>query len=483
MKFLRGSKALLGMAIISSFMGASIANASAIIRYGDTYLGVNNEGHLNVFPSDVDGISDEFLAEFGGEPVGLWRDGLGDATAPGCLCEGWGVAATTFDNRVSGWASVDNGGIGGITGGTFGSNEFSITSNVDLSDAAISVQHAYGRSLADGVFQASITIENNTGSVLSDVVYRRAMDWDIPPTEFNEFVTHVGVEANSEANGGNVRYASDNGFANVNPLISAGAVDPSTINVDFEDNGPNDHGSVFDFAFGEIEANGTRTFNIFYGSAAGEEAAIEALELLNADVYSLGQQAGSPDEGLPATFLFGFGGVGGTEPGSSEDNPVLPFVPAPGEFVFTSPEPGRWFDPPFAFGFEYELTGGAVFSELITPSAALGFGDIELVVGGTVVEILSPGELFDFSTLGFDVTEFRLVGLDRLLDIEDPGFATAFPLFLDWTGSATELLMTALTVDSLPPTGVDEPQVLVLFLISGLFLIRRMTKKSQHRVM
>jgi hypothetical protein len=81
--------------------------------------------------------------------------------------------------------------------------------------------------------------------------------------------------------------------------------------------------------------------------------------------------------------------------------------------------------------------------------------------------------LFDFSSLGFTVSEFSLVGLDRFLDVEDPDFATAFPLFLDWDGDATELLMTALTVDSLPPTGVDEPQVLVLFLISGFFLVRR----------
>jgi len=473
MKFLSSSKTLLGMAIISSCMSASIANASAIIKYGDTYLGVNNEGHLNVRPSEVDGLPDEFLAEFGTQPVGLWRDGLGDATSPGCLCEGWGVAATTSDNRVSGWASVANGGIGGLIGGTFGATDFAITSSVDLSAAAVSVQHAYGRSLAQGVFQASVTITNNTGSVLNDVVYRRAMDWDIPPTEFSEYVTHVGVEANLESNGGNVRYASDNGFANVNPLVSAGAQNSSTINVDFEDNGPSDHGSVFDFAFGEIEAGGARTFNIFYGSAAGEDAAIAALDLLNADVYSLGQQAGSPGDGLPATFLFGFGGVGGIEPGSSEDNPVLPFVPAPGEFVFTSPEPGRWFDPPYAYGFEYALAGGATFTSLQAPSASLGFGDIELVIGGSVVEVLSPGELFDFSSLGFTVSEFSLVGLDRFLDVEDPDFATAFPLFLDWDGDATELLMTALTVDSLPPTGVDEPQVLVLFLISGFFLVRR----------
>lgn len=476
MKFLKCSRVLLGMAIISTCLSAGIANASAIIKYGDTYIGVNNEGHLNVFPSSVSDLPADFASEFGTSPVGLWRDGLGDATSPGCLCEGWGVAATTDSSRVSGWASVSNGGIGGLTGGSFGATETSITSNVNLENADVSVLHSYGRSLVEGVFQASITISNDTGSVLSDVVYRRAMDWDIPPTEFSEYVTHSGVEDNLESNGGNVRYASDNGFASVNPLTSAGARDSSTINVDFEDSGPADHGSVFDFAFGDIPVDGSRTFNIFYGSAEGEEAAIDALDILNADVYSLGQQNGSPDAGLPATFLFGFGGVAGIELGETEDNPVLPFVPAPEEFVFVSPQPARWFDPPYAYGFEYELAGGATFTSLEAPSAGKGFGDIELMIGGSLIEVLSPGETFDFGSLGYDVSEFSIVGLDKYLDVEDPDFATAFPLFLDWAGDATELLMTALTVDELPTSDVSSPSVFALMAFSLMIVVRARKK-------
>jgi hypothetical protein len=39
------------------------------------------------------------------------------------------------------------------------------------------------------------------------------------------------------------------------------------------------------------------------------------------------------------TFLFAFGGVGGVEPGITPGEQVLPFVPAPGEFIFPAPTP------------------------------------------------------------------------------------------------------------------------------------------------
>ncbi len=462
--------ALLASSIVVPFN----AHSNAIIKYGDSYLGVNNEGHLNVFPSDVDGISDEFLAEFGGSPVGLWRDGIGDSTSPGCLCEGWGVAATVGTARLGAGANIAVDGVFGIDGGTFGSTDTSITSLVNLSDADISVTHAYGFSLAEGVFQGSVTIRNNTSSTIDDVVYRRVMDWDIPPTEFNEFVTHSGVEANLESAGGNVRYASDNGFASANPNSAAGAQDFSTVNVDFVDNGPADHGSVFDFAFGDLAAGDSRTFNIFYGSAGSEADALSALTTLQADVYSLGQQAASPGLGEPATFLFAFGGVGGVELGSTPDNPILPFVPAPGEFVFESPEPGFWFDPPYAEGFAYELEGGAYFTMLETPDASFGFGDIDLFVNGMFVTTLAPGDIFDFTTLASMVSSFSLVGLDRLLDIDDPDLVRAFPLFLDWSGVASRMTMDAILASTTPTPSVTSPAT-ILFVVAGLvfFITRR----------
>lgn len=457
------------------------AQSAAVIVNGETLLGVNNEGHLNYRPT-----SDEIDALLAGgyidggllnSDIGLYRDGVGDATSPGCLCEGWGIAINMGGMDYSAGASVDNGsGITNLTGGTFGSTLQTATSEVMLSDIDVSVTHAYGPSLAAGVFQAQVSITNNTGMDIDNLIYRRAMDWDIPPTEFNEYVTHQGVEANLTTNGGNVLYASDNGFADVDPLVGASFINSNTVNVDFVDDGPDDHGSVFDFQFGSLVDGGSRIFNIFYGSTANENEAITAINTLGIDVYSLGQQFGDPVDGTPATFLFGFGGVGGVEPGATPDVPILPFVTAPGEFSFTSPEPGRWYDPPFAEGFIYTLLGGAMFSEIETPDSSFGFGDVEIYVGGSLVATVGEGMRFDLSTLMTDTFELFFTG-GILLDIAEPDFATAFPLFLDWTGTGTELRMSSIISSTTgPTTPVNAPaSVLILLIGAGFMLVRRRT--------
>lgn len=450
--------------------GAGDAEAGAVITTGATTLGVNDQGHLNFFGTNEDGITRTF---------GIFREGLGDAIEPGCLCEGWGVAATTTGSvRIFANASIDNGGIDNLGSGTFGSTPNTATSIVPLTNADLEVSHRFGPSLAPDIFQVAVTLENTGAAPLEDVVYRRTMDWDVPPTEFFERVTHFGVDANLESNGGNIRFASDNGFADSNPEVPAGSILPGTTNQDFVDSGPEDHGSVFDFAFGDLAAGEQRNFNIFYGSAPDEPTAeARVLGTLQANAYSFGQQSveTAPD-GQPATFIFAFGGVGGVPPGSDPSNPVLPFVPAPGEFVFEDPEPRLWFDPPFVDTFEYEVTD-AIFTEVGVPPASFGFGPLDVFIPGIgVVATLDPGEFFDLSSFGISL--FRLTGIDPLLDIEDPGLATAFPTFLDWDGDATTLSMTAITVPE-PPDGIAGPPT-ALMVLTGLTVIlaRRRLRRS-----
>ena len=370
--------AALGLATALNALSPQVAQAevgAVIFNNADpslasVALGVNDAGHLNF--SDPLGFSPVNAGATGLSyrfPDGTWRD----ATSPGCLCEGWGVAVTDpFGSRVAGWVNQSSGS-GGLTGGSFGSTTTTASSFIQLADYPVDIGHFYGVSLVPNVFQGNVTITNSGTETVTDVVYRRVMDWDVPPTEFNEYVSHFGVESNLESAGGKVRFASDNGFASSDPRTYAGG---NFINVDFFQKGPADQGSVFDFAFGDLAPGESRTFNIFYGAAANLADAQAAIEKLKPDVWSFGQSTNSsyippeepvaPEEpvdlsiGLPVveefapdfwwrwkntpaddlpTFLFAFSGVGVVEPGITPGEQVLPFVPAPGQFIFPAPTP------------------------------------------------------------------------------------------------------------------------------------------------
>ena len=431
--------------LISPFTQSAHANA-VIFNNADPALrtlalGVNDAGHLNIF-SQIFATTNAVGGATGLARLfvdGTWRD----ATSPGCLCEGWGVAATSLGGgRFAGWANEASGS-GGLTGGLFGSTTTTATSQIGLSDLPIRVLQAYGPSLAPNAFQGTISITNTGTEKVYDVVYRRAMDWDVPPTEFTEFVSHFGVEENLESAGGNVRFASNNGFATSDPRFYAEEILSGTINSNFFQKGPADHGSVFDFAFGDLDPGQSRTFNIFYGAGATLSEAQSTIAILDPDVWSFGQStlSGTPNNDSP-TFLFAFGGVGGVEPGTTPGNPVLPFVPAPGVFEFPAPTPRRWFDPPFVDGFDYSLGSGDFLSFILPP----GFGTtIDLYVGGSLIasDLLADGikEYFFSSDFGLSgVTAFSLRDIFPLVDAAD---STAFPTFLDFTPGSMALTMKA----------------------------------------
>jgi REJ domain. len=136
--------------------------------------------------------------------------------------------------------------------------------------------------------------------------------------------------------------------------------------------------------------------------------------------------------------------------GSSPTDPILPNSIEDGVFVFQFPLGGNWYDPPFAGGFTYSLTGGETFSEVGAPPASFGFGPVDVVVGGAILATLNPGEHFLFAP---GVTTFSLQGISPLVDTADP---TAFPTFLDFTGTPTSLTMAAM-VPALNPVAQAGP--------------------------
>lgn len=479
------TRAIAAAIATGALFSVSGAQAGGIITYGETTLGVNDAGELNFFSE---------TGPNGAMTYGVYRNGIGDAISPGCACEGWGVSVGSGEAAFSAFANQSSGS-GGYTGGTFGITGNTASSTVFMNGAPVTISHFYGPSLQSDTFQAQVKITNTGATTLENLVYRRAMDWDVPPSPFSEYVTHGGVTANLLANGGNVKFASNNGFATSNPLVYAESIDESTINTDFDKVGPNDHGSVFDFSFGSLTAGQTRTFNIYYGTAPTEASARAKIAALGANVYSLGQPAGFADGGggegggdvpsapgdpavfgdgtpvAPETFFFAFGGVGGVELGTTQDNPILPFMPAPETFVFTAPQPRRWFDPPTVGGFEIALEGGGEFIEVMAPD---GFTDLKITIDGIVVEDdFDGGESFSFAP---GVKSFKITGIAPLLDPESPGFASAFPLYLDFTNpDGTSMTWTALSAP------VPEPGEWALMLLAAPLLGWQVRRRRQMK--
>ena len=333
-------------------------DAVGVIKSGVVQLGINREGHLNVpgfVPSSGTGTT----------YVGLrYLPTNAEATAPGCLCEGWGVADAS--TGVTGYANEDSdGGVNNLDLDSFVRTAESAVSTVHLG-TTFRVTHDYHPSATPNLIESTVTIENVSDHE-TDVRYRRVMDWDVEPTAFSEFVTVVTIAGSERAK--NVRFSSNDGFASANPLSdpianrnwypeqqcdgddprtpAPGSVDHACIG-DFKDAGPDDHGALFDFDFGKLAPGAKVTFNIYYGAAGSEAEADAALGVVRAEVYSYGQPncpsfrcpgVDGPKDGKPNTFIFAFSNVGGesVKPPDTDADTVLdeldncPFAPNPSQ--------------------------------------------------------------------------------------------------------------------------------------------------------
>ena len=183
------------------------------------------------------------------------------------------------------------------------------------------------------LYEVDVSIKNLSGSdlVAGDLVYRRVMDWDIPNPGL-ESVTIQGVPALlGIANGSNLYRSDNNGFNSGDPFsfLSYGLQDTNFTNSEGAD-----QGALFDFEFEALANGATRTFATFYGVAPTVALADLARSLVDGDasdvdigLYSYGTcTSGLSDftcasvTGEPNTFIFGFGGTGGT----LDPNPTVP---------------------------------------------------------------------------------------------------------------------------------------------------------------
>lgn len=199
------------------------------------------------------------------------------------------------------------------------------------------------------------------------------------------------------------------------------------------------------------------------------------------------------DNSLPSWGAFGPAGnvvevpdgASGSAPGASPSNPLLPVggQGAGGQFTFgvfdVTPEgPGAatflFVDPVVAVGYEYEVSGGPSFLEVLLPTLGDpdGYG-IEIDDNGTWVlaGTVSDGGSFVFGT---GVQRFRVMGIDPALGL-DPENPVAFVTGLKFDGPGpVELRMTAVTV-AVPEPGTYATMVLGLALL-GAGRARRMCR-------
>lgn len=256
----------------------------ACIDNGTVRLGVNDDGSL------ILGTEDE-----GGSGTGLQQVDTGnDGLRAGSPQEGWGVADLT--------SGIGGSAVGGdkedVTVESFDATPTTATSVVTVGNPdapTFRVTHAFAPSLLDpNVYVIRVRIENLSDGTLESVRYRRVIDWDVEPTQFDELVSIIDrdlaiVETRTDGfNSADPRDANEDGETG-----------------DADDVGPNDLGATFDFDLGSIASGGFVEFYLFYGVAPTEAEALDSLATVGADSYSTARPSNTLD-GSPGTFFFGY---------------------------------------------------------------------------------------------------------------------------------------------------------------------------------
>lgn len=159
----------------------------------------------------------------------------------------------------------------------------------------------------------------------------------------------------------------------------------------------------------------------------------------------------------------------GCDPGVAPGNPLMPDPNNPDDdFVFDAvPVPHDqiiFFDPDYAIGYDYSVTGSD-FASLLLPNVGDGVYDLHLWDGSVYAfeQQLGAGEEFFFG--GSGVNRFRIVGIEETAQL-NPDDPLAFVTGLSFTSAGTvDVTMTPLTEIAIP-----EPASITLLAIALLGL-------------
>jgi len=283
-------------------------------------LGVNDEGHLHV-PGSLDATGEMSTVVIRFFHDGAWHE----STAFGAEAEGFGVSAKRISDGSSFWAGANaNTEITALTPAPLITDGVSATAVATTSSNDLRIEHKFEPSpYTENAYQVTVTYEDISTVTLTDLRYRRAVDWDIPPTVYNECVSIFFRSVPED-----LEYTSDGGFVDMNPLINDSDctfVCPGGVGCPVYDNGPADHGAMFQFIFkgddgtSPLELGPGKKFNfkMFYGAAATKTEVDSVLTAVGAEIASIGYPSTSgkclaSHTGGPNVFFLALSGVGGS---------------------------------------------------------------------------------------------------------------------------------------------------------------------------
>ena len=262
---------------------SAVQAAPAVLSTGTASMGVFDDGHLGALGVGLNSYS-------------------GDAITPGCLCEGWGAAASGVGNYTYG-----NGGTSGInsallTTTTASGAGLSAVSVVTMANG-LEVTHTYSYAAGGTLFKVVVNMKNTTAGVLTDTRYSRTLDWDVPSGHFtDDFLTIYGGTPTGP--GGNVLHTSSNPFAVPNPMVfrptgSGYVADTNVVDA------PGDLGAYFVLGFGDLAAGASRSFETYIGAGRDKAQLLAAFATVGIEAYSY-----SFDNDAPATYGWGFANSG-----------------------------------------------------------------------------------------------------------------------------------------------------------------------------
>jgi uncharacterized repeat protein (TIGR03803 family) len=321
---------------------------------------------------------------------------------------------------------------------------------------------------------------NNAGTVFKVAAGTHALSTLASFNRTNGAYPYAGLIADAS---GNLYGTTEEGGANNAGTVFKVAADTHALStlVTFNGtNGADPRGRLI------ADASGNLYGTTFWGGANGSGTVFEVANDVNHTLTTLatfnGANGAIPEAGLifdASGNLYGTTSEGGAngrgtvfilrpvlEPGSNQNDPILPDNAGGAPFIFNNVASDMWFDPPLVPAFMYTAQPGTIFSQIL--DFPTGFSSpFTVAAAGSTLGQFGPGQSVSFAGFpGGGVSEFTVSGINPLVDTENP---RGFPLRIGFTTPTGSFVMTA----------VPEPSALALglFALSGMSLFARVKSK------